>query len=144
MKFRRLACDCCQSSEFPSLCKSPTYLISEVVDNSNVIFVLMTKRGRASCRGPLGIDRDPVRDEPKDLPYEDDVRAPGDIVWIGQPAAEILAACWRPTYRLAGNDDFEPDESPIRRNQRLLEEGSGFWPRRLPTREADAAMRERE
>ncbi len=144
MKFRRLACDCCKSSEFPSLCKSPIYVLSEVVENSNVVFLLMTKRGRASCGGQLAVTSDPAGQEQQTVAYEHGLPEMGDVVWTGRPGAEILAACWRPTYRLAGNDDFEPGESPIRRNQRLLEEGSGFWPRRNFNREADAALRERE
>ena len=61
MKFRRLACGCCKSSDFPSLCKSPTYAMSEVVENSNVVFLLMSKRGRTSCGGLLGVRPRSVR-----------------------------------------------------------------------------------
>jgi len=143
MKVRRLACGCCKSSDLPSLCKSPTYVMSEVVENSNVIFLLMSKPGRTSCGGPLA-DREPAVCEPQDAPCEHDLPEPADVVWPGRRAEDILAACWRPNYRLPRNDDFEVGESPIRRNQRLLEEGSGFWPRRRCDREADAALRERE
>ena len=143
MKFRRLACGCCKSSDFPSLCKSPTYVMSEVVKNCNVIFLLMSKRGRTSCGGPLA-DREPAVCEPQDAPCEHDLPEPADVICPGRRAEDILAACWRPNYRLPRNDDFEPGKSPIRRNQRLLEEGSGFWPRRRSDREADAALRERE
>jgi hypothetical protein len=144
MKFRRLACGCCKSSEFPSLCKSPTYAMSEVVENSNVVFLLMAKRGRALCGAPLGVGRYSAGREPQDLTHEHDLAEPADVVWPGRRAQEILAACWRPTYRLASNDDFEEGESPIRRNQRLLEEGSGFWPRRRSNRDADAVLHEQE
>ena len=75
---------------------------------------------------------------------EHDLPVPADVVWPGRRAEEILAACWRPTYRLAGNEDFEEGELPVRRNQRLLEEGSGFWPRRRSNRDADAVLREQE
>ena len=143
MKFRRLACGCCKSSDFPSLCKFPTYVMSEVVENSNVVFLLMSKRGRASCGGPLA-DREPAVRESQDAPCEHDLPEPADVVWPGRRAEDILAACWRPSYRLPRNDDFKPGESPIRRNQRLLEEGSGFWPKRRSDREADAALRECE
>jgi hypothetical protein len=144
MKFRRLACGCCKSSEFPSLCKSPTYVLSEIVDNSNVIFLLTSKRGRTSCDGSLAVNRDPAGCEPQDVAYKHELPGPAGVVWPGRRAEEILAACWRPTYRLPRNDDFEPGESPVRRNQRLLEEGSGFWPRRRSSRDADAALREQE
>ena len=144
MKFRRLACDCCKSSEFPSLCKSPTYFMSEVVDNSNVIFLLMMKRGGASCGGQLAVTRDQADQEQQAVAYESDRREAGDVVWTGRPGAQILAASWRPSHPLASNDDFEPGETPIRRNQRLLEEGSGFWPRRIFNREPDFALRQRE
>ncbi len=140
MKFRRMACDCCKSSEFPSLCKSPVYLMSEVVENSNVIFLLMSKQGRASCGGPLALGRDPVGREQLAAAQEQDLPGPADVVWPGLRADEILDACWRPAPRLADNDDFE--ESPFRRNQRLLEEGSAFWPRRVLRRDADGALRE--
>ena len=54
MKFRRIACDCCKRGDAPSLCQAPTYVVSEVTDNSNVIFVLITKRGRTlSCEEAL-------------------------------------------------------------------------------------------
>ena len=143
MKFRRLACGCCKSSDFPSLCKYPTYVMSEVVESSNVIFLLMSKRGRTSCIVPLA-DREPAVGGPQDAPCEHDLPEPADVVWSGRRAEDILAACWRPSYRLPRNDDFKPGESPIRRNQRLLEEDSGFWPRRRADREADAALRECE
>ena len=143
MKFRRLACGCCKSSDFPSLCKFPTYVMSEVVENSNVIFLLMSKRGRASCGGPLA-DREPAVCESQDAPCGHDLPEPTDVVRPGRRAEDILAACWRPNYRLPRNDDFEPGEPPIRRNQRLLEKDSGFWPKRRSDREADAALRECE
>ncbi|HKN27010.1 MAG TPA: hypothetical protein VJY34_03655 [Roseiarcus sp.] len=143
MKFGRLACGCCKSGDFPSLCKSPTYVLSEVVENSNVVFLLMSKRGRTTCGESLSVDRDPARREPQDVTCERGLPGPAAVISPGRRPDEILAACWRPSYRLAGNDDFEPGESPIRRNQRLLEEGSGFWPRRRP-RDADAVLREQE
>jgi hypothetical protein len=136
MKFRRMSCGCCKTSEFPSLCKSPTYVMSDVVDNSNVIFVLMSKRERTSCGGPLAVSREPLT-----VRYGDGRSEPLDVS-PARRAEAILDACWRPTYWLAGNDDFEPDESPKRRNRRLLEEGSGFWPRRVSGRDPDGASRE--
>ena len=55
IEFRRMACDCCKTSDAPKLCQAPTYVMSEVTDNSNVIFVLMTKRGKRWCGGPLAV-----------------------------------------------------------------------------------------
>ncbi len=144
MKFRRLPCDCCKSSEFPSLCKSPTYVLSEVVADSNVIFLLSTKPDRTSCGGPLAVAADPAGQESEAVACEDDLPEPRDIVWTGRSGAEFLVDRWRLTRRIANNNDFEPRESPIRRNKRLLEEGSGFWPKRSFDREADAALRDRE
>ena len=141
MKFRRMACDCCKSSEFPSLCKSPTYVMSEVVEDSNIVFLLMSKGGRASCGGPLVVDRHALDDDLV-AAWGHDLPGPADVVWPGRRAEEILDACWRPTPCLPSNDDFEDDQSPIRRNQRLLEEGSGFWPRRASRRDPDGALRE--
>ena len=142
MKFRRLACDCCKSSEFPSLCKSPTYVLSEVVEDSNVIFLLTTKRGGSSCDRLLAGDRDSAGRDREAVAHERDICEPSDVVWIGRLGEEILGDCWRPTDGLAGNDDFQSGESPIRRNKRLLEEGSGFWPKRSFDRETDAAARD--
>lgn len=142
MKFRRLACDCCRSSDFPSLCELPTYVMSEVVENSNIVFLMMSKRGRTSCRGPLAVDRDPVGDRPRNAACEHDLPEPADVVWPGRRAEEILSACWRPSYRLAGNDDFEEGKSGVHRNQRLLQEGSGFWPRRACNWDDGAISRE--
>ncbi|HZZ61408.1 MAG TPA: hypothetical protein VFE63_09570 [Roseiarcus sp.] len=142
MKFRRLACDCCKSSEFPSLCKSPTYVLSEVVEDSNIIFLLTTKRGGPSCDKPLAGARDSAGREREAVVRECDPCEPSDVTWIGRLGAEILGDCWRPTDGLAENDDFQSGESPIRRNKRLLEEGSGFWPKRIFDRETDAAARD--
>ena len=144
MKFRRLACGCCKSSEFPSLCKSPTYVLSEVVDNSNVVFLLMSKGRPTSCGKQLVVHSDPADRKPEDVAYRRDIPRPNDVPGPARAAEDIIAACLRPTYRLPRNDDFEPGESPLRRNQRLLEEGSGFWPRRRSNRDADAALREQE
>lgn len=140
MKFRRLACNCCKSSDFPSLCKTPAYVMSEVVDNSNVIFLMMSQQGRTSCREPLQVEGAGAGFELRDFPFEREALEPAEPA---RRAQEILASCWRPTHRLARNDDFSKDESPIGRNRRLLEEGSGFWPRRSD-RDADGALRERE
>jgi hypothetical protein len=144
MKFRRIACDCCKSSEFPSLCKSPIYVLSEVVEESNVIFLLTTKRGQTSCGGPLAGATDPAEQEREAVACEGDLPEPRDIVLTGRTGAEFLGGRWRPNRRFANNNDFEPGESPIRRNKCLLEEGSGFWPKRIFDREADAAVRDRE
>jgi hypothetical protein len=144
MKFRHLPCDCCKSSEFPSLCKSPTYVLSEVVEDSNVIFLLTTKRGRTSCGGPLADPPDLADQEREAVACEVDLPEPRDIIWTGRTGAEFLVDRWRLTRRIANNNDFEPRESPARRNKRLLEEGSGFWPKRSFDREADAALRDWE
>ena len=63
MKFRRMACDCCKTSAERLQCKSPIYVLSDVVDNSNIIFLLMSKKGRTSCGGPLAIDPAPADGE---------------------------------------------------------------------------------
>jgi hypothetical protein len=142
MKFRRMACDCCKASDAPSLCQAPTYVMSEVTDNSNVIFVLMTKRGKTACGGPLAVSREPVGYAPPDVECGPGFTEPRGAS-SGRRAEATVADCWRPAYRLAGNDDFAEDETPIRRNQRLLEEGSGFWPRACK-RDRDSALREWE
>ena len=143
MKFRRMACDCCKTSDAPRLCQAPTYVMSEVADNSNVIFVLMSKRGQDGVRRPAGdqprIGRLRRRRTSNPVLALPSLATP----FPGARAEAILAGCRRPTYRLAGNDDFEEGESPIRRNQRLLEEGSGFWPR-VRQRDRDGALREWE
>ena len=61
----------------------------------------------ASCAGPLA-DREPADCEPQDAACEYDLSKPADVVWPGRRAEDILAACWRPNYRLPRNDDFEP------------------------------------
>jgi hypothetical protein len=142
MKFRRMACDCCKTSDAPRLCQGPTYVMSEVADNSNVIFVLISKRGRTACGGPLAISRESAGYPPPDVGSAPSFTEPRDSL-SGRAAEAILAGCRRPTYRLAGNDDFEEGETPIRRNQRLLEEGSGFWPR-VRRQDRDGALREWE
>lgn len=142
MKFRRLVCDCCKSSEFPSLCKSPTYVLSEVVEDSNVIFLLTAKPGGPSCDWPLAGACDSADRERQALAGERDLCEPSDVVWIGRLGEEIFGDRWLPTDEHAENDDFRSGESPIRRNKRLLEEGSGFWPKRIFDRETDAAVRD--
>jgi hypothetical protein len=144
MKFRRLACDCCKSSEFPSLCKSPTYVLSEVVEDSNIIFLLATKRGKTSCGGPLAGARDPGGQEPEAVGCEGDLDEPRDVLWTGRTGAEFLDGGWRPNRRVANNNDFKAGESPIQRNKRLLEDGSGFWPKPSFDWETDAALRDWE
>jgi hypothetical protein len=142
MRFRRMACDCCKASDAPKLCQAPTYVMSEVTDNSNVVFVLMTKRGKRSCGGPLAVSCDPAGYAPAAVDFGQDTTEPSIISAAGRTEA-ILAGDWRPAWCLAGNDDFEQGESPIRRNRRLLEEGSGFWPR-VCNRGPDGALREWE
>ncbi len=142
MRFRRMACDCCKASDAPRLCQAPTYVMSDVTDNSNVIFVLMTKGGKRSCGGPLAISCDPAGFALAADDFGQDPTEPS-VVSAARQTEAILAGDWRPAWRAAGNDDFDEGESPIRRNQRLLEEGSGFWPR-VGKRGADGALREWE
>ena len=138
MKFRRIACGCCKQGAAPSRCQAPTYVVSEVTDNSNVIFVLITKRGRASSCAETLVDNSDFGGleaesyELAESEFEDDA--------YGRRAEAIIDDCWRPTWRYPYNDDFEATESPVRRNQRLLREDSGFWPRL--SRNLDAALRE--
>jgi hypothetical protein len=139
MKFRRIACDCCKQGAAPSLCQAPTYVVSEVTDNSNVIFVLFAKQGRSSCAEALVDNGDFGGLEAET--YELAESEFGDEAY-GRRAEAIIDDCWRPTWRYAYNDDFEATESPIRRNQRLLKEDSGFWPRLL-SRKPEGASRER-
>ncbi len=143
MKFRKMACGCCKSDHAAKLCKSPTYVISEVTDNSNVIFLLMNKLRPGSCGGALALGTHASGDETRAVvragggPFEDPAAAP-------TPRSEaILDSCWRPASRLAENDDFEEGDTSILRNRRLLAEGSKFWPRRR-NRDADSALREWE
>ena len=118
------------------LCQAPTYVVSEVTDASNVVFLLMPERGRTSCGGPFAISPDSIEAEtetPELAGSEMDDGAPG------RRAEAAIGDCWRPTWRSAGNDDLEAAESPVRRNKRWLEEGSGFWPR--VNRNGDGALR---
>ena len=139
MKFRRMACDCCKTSAQRLQCKSPIYVLSDVVDDSNIIFLLMSKKGRTSCGGPLAIDPAPADGE---LPGA----AEDERVSSGRRAEAIIANCRRPTYWAAANDDSPSlvGDSPFRRNQRLLEEASGFWPKRIRIGDTDVALREME
>ena len=134
MKFRRLACGCCKSSDFPSLCKSPTYVMSEVVDKSNVIF-LMSERRRTSCGDPLAINRDPAGGNPQAIASGTGLSGPNNVL-PARRAKAIIASCRHPSYRPALDGDFGPTvrESPFRRNQWLLEERSGFRPKRTAKR----------
>jgi hypothetical protein len=125
-------------------CKSPIYVLSEVVDDSNIVFLLMSKKGRTSCGGPLAID--PVRAGGAPHVADEHRVAEDERVASGRRAEAIIANCRRPTYRAAANDDSASlvGESSFRRNQRLLEEASGFWPKRIRIGEADVASREIE
>ena len=145
MRFRRMACDCCKTSVERLQCKSPIYVLSEVVDDSNIIFLLMSKKGRTSCGGPLAIDPAPADGEPPDVANEHGV-AEDERVASGRRAEAIIANCRRPTYWAAANDDSasHAGESSFRRNQWLLEEASGFWPKRIRIGDADVASGEIE
>ena len=142
MRFRRMACDCCKTSDAPKLCQAPTYVMSEVTDNSNVIFVLMTKRGKRWCGGPLAVGCDSSGDAAAEVENDSGFAEPIDVS-AAQRTEAIIAGDWRAAWRPAGSDDFAEGESPIRRNRRLLEEGSGFWPR-VRNHGADGALREWE
>ena len=111
MKFRRLACGCCKSSDFPSLCKSPTYVMSEVVDKSNVIF-LMSERRRRSCGDSLAINRDPAGGNPQAVASGTGLSGPNDVL-AARRAKAIIASCTHPSYRPALDDDFGPDREGI-------------------------------
>jgi hypothetical protein len=140
-----MACDCCKTSVERLQCKSPIYVLSEVVDDSNIIFLLISKKGRTSCGGPLAIDPARIDGEPRDVADEHGA-AEDERAASGQRAEAIIANCRRPTYWAAANDDSPSlmGESSFRRNQRLLEETSGFWPKRIRIGEADVASREIE
>ena len=145
MRFRRMACDCCETSAERLQCKSPIYVLSDVVDDSNMIFLLMSEKGGTSCGGPAAIDPAPADGEPPDVADEHGV-AEDERASSGRRAEAIIANCRRPTYWAATNDDSPSlvGGSPFRRNQRLLEEASGFWPKRIRIGDTDVALREME
>jgi len=141
MKFRKMACLGCKSGDAAKLCKSPTYVISEATDDSNVIFLLMNNPGRTLCRG-AGAPR-PDRagvDAPTAAVCGHGLSGSREVA-PARRAEPDIDAFRRPNWRVAGNDDFEEAESPFVRNQRLLSEGSKFWPRRR-NRDMDGAARD--
>jgi len=122
-------------------CKSPTYVLSEVVDHSNVIFLLISKVGRPSCDGPLAAGARPLGDDPRTIPLMHCL-ADGQGLPPDGRAGAIIASCSHPNYRPALDDDFEM--SPFRRNKRMIEDASGFWPKRIANRNAEVGAREWE
>jgi hypothetical protein len=139
MKFRKISCDCCKSTEAARLCKAPTYVISEITDESNVIFVLMNKSGRTPCRGPVASARAGIPAQSRTCDDADaESRDPS-----GAPAWKAEDGASGPAWMSSRAGDYPETESPIRRNRRWLEDGSGFWPRGR-RRDADGAMRDWE
>jgi len=142
MKFRRLTCGCCKTIVATGRCKSPTYVLSEVVDQSNVIFLLISKAGRAT-RGCVAAE--PAKDEPRTIPRVKSLAEPAGLSPTGRAGA-IIGSCSHPNYRPSLDDDFDwrMRESPFLRNQQLLEETSGFWPKRTVNRNGELGAREGE
>jgi len=142
MKFRRVTCDCCKTTVATGRCKSPTYVLSEVVDQSNVIFLLISKAGRATCGGMAA---EPAKDEPRTIPRAKSLAEPVSLSPGGRAGA-IIDSCSHPIYRPALDDDFdwEMRKSPFQRNQQLLGETSGFWPKRTANRNGELGAREGE
>jgi hypothetical protein len=143
MKFRKMACGGCRTREAAGLCKAPTYVVSNMADDSNLVFLLINKPGPTPCRAenPPNLDfQDVDIGSASSDGYRDFDRrgAPG-----GMPTEPDIDACWRPTWRPACNDDLDKPESPIARNRRLLAEGSNFWPSRR-NRDADRTLRDWE
>ena len=142
MKFRRVTCDCCKTTVATGRCKSPTYVLSEVVDQSNVIFLLISKAGRAT-RGCVAAE--PAKDEPRTIPRAKSLAEPVGLSPAGRAGA-IIGSCSHPIYRPALDDDFdwEMRGSPFLRNQQLHGETSGFWPKRTANRNGELGAREGE
>ena len=82
MKFRRLTCDCCKTTIATGRCKSPTYVLSEVVDQSNVIFLLISKAGRETC-GRLAAE--PAKDELRTILH----RRASPSRWVCRPPVAL-------------------------------------------------------
>ena len=145
MKFRRLACDCCKTTAGIGRCKSPTYVLSEVIDQSNVIFLLISKAGRPACDSPVAAGVDPSGDEPRTIPLMQGLADAQGFAPDGRAGA-IIASLSHPDYRpaLDGGFDRTARESPRRRNQRMIEEASGFWPKRTANCNAEVGVREWE
>lgn len=139
MKFRRVTCDCCKTTVATGRCKSPTYVLSEVVDQSNVVFLLIS---RATCGGMAA---EPAKDEPRTIPQAKSLTEPVGLSPAGRAGA-IIGSCSHPNYRPSLDDDFDwrMRESPFLRNQQLLEETSGFWPKRTVNRNGELGAREGE
>jgi len=138
MKFQRLKCGCCQTGATALQCKSPTYVLSEVVDDSNVIFLLITKAGRKSCGGPLAVGGYPADQDEEAIPSEE--TEPRGFS-PNRRAQAIIDSCSHPTFRLAPRDDFERrwGPSPARRNLRLVEEAPWLRLDRMARRDVEEA-----
>jgi hypothetical protein len=140
MKFRRLGCNCCKIDGATRQCKSPTYVLSEVVDDSNVIFLLITKAERTSCGGPLAIRGNPAEQDARAFPSE---QGGGESLGFspGRRAQAINGSCSHPSFRPAPDDDFERrwGPSPGRRGLRLVEEALVLRPDRMARFEAEEA-----
>jgi len=98
MKFQRLACNCCKTGGAAPQCQSPTYVISEVIDDSNVVFLLISNAGRASCGGPLAIDR--AGEDAEAFASDEALGESRGFVPNGRAQA-IIDSCSHPTFRPA-------------------------------------------
>ena len=143
MKFRKMACGCCRTGDAAKLCKSPTFVISDVTDDSNLVFLLMNMPSRTPCRGEVLPRLDSEDLDTGSVAAYGGCHSGRRDVSDERRAEPVIDGCWRPTWSPAFNDDFEVDESPRLRNRRLLAEGSKFWPRRR-NRNADGALRDWE
>lgn len=140
MKFQRLACNCCKTSADALQCQSPTYVLSEVVDNSNVIFLLISKAGRTSCGGPLAIDRDTAGEDAEGFRPEHGLGERGGFFPDGRAQA-IIDSCSHPAFRPAFRDDFERRwrGSPGQPGLRLVREAPGLRRDRRARRKVEKA-----
>ncbi len=135
MKFQRLACNCCKTGGAAPQCQSPTYVISEVIDDSNVVFLLISNAGRASCGGPLAIDR--AGEDAEAFASDEALGESRGFVPNGRAQA-IIDSCSHPTFRPAYGDEFERRwrASP---GMRLVEEAPRLRLDRRARREAEEA-----
>jgi len=104
-------------------------VLSEVVDDSNVVFLLISKAGRTACGGPLAIREDPADQDEEAIASEQ--VAP--FYAPNRRAQAIIDSCSHTSFRLARDDGFERrwGPSPARRDLRLVEQAPWLRPDRM-------------